>query len=321
MLWIASTLVLIVLPAWTCYRRARAQHHTGWLYGLIGLTLSWGGVLITLRATEEKLPDPETRAWIDRLALSGAILELRPDTVAWLRESAPARPDSAFFPGLREWLDRACENGRLDDFLRALQGLRLWHRAYHRWQAQTLALLVGGLGGTALLLGFVFLTILPMLAQLYEGMSLQLPMPTRALLLLFKATSGFGPGLLAVFLGALGALGYVVYRKVFRQNVRRAGTLHRVRAMELCEPGCLERLDTSGLYPEEVDFLDLACTQGRLGCALDLLLGEEVASVDARYALLPAVLACTQALPVCLFLGWVMVGTWLPFYQLVGCLC
>ena len=39
-------------------------------------------VCITWLATRESLPDPCTRQWLDRLALQGAILDLRPEDLA-----------------------------------------------------------------------------------------------------------------------------------------------------------------------------------------------------------------------------------------------
>lgn len=291
------TLLLILIPALLCYRRALTRNHPRFLYLLLGATLSWGGVLIAWRLTREPLEDERTAGWLDRLTLYGVALELDQDELSRLESQAPV---------LMPELALARENGRTREYLAALLDFRTWQRAQREWQHCWLIALAVAVGLSTLCLGWLWVSVLPTFVQLFEGMSLELPRATAWMLVAVPIFKLAGPGLVALVLGL--PLAWLTPGPAVEG-------LHRLRLQHACDP---ERpLKLAGISGDGLALPTLAAARGRLGAALETLLRHESRLPARRHFLGLALLAaCLTGL-----LSWTLLAFCLPFSLLVGCLC
>jgi hypothetical protein len=215
------------------------------------------------------------------------------------------------YPGLAGYLAVARETGRTREFCQALQDMRLWLHAWQRWTAGWLGTTLVAVGVSLLALGWAWWCVLPTFVQLFEGMSLQLPLPTRCLLSVFKPMRGLGPGVLALIVGVPLAL---AYSRVANRLVR-ARALLSLKLAHAADSAC-QAFYHPDLEQDQIDLLAAALRQKRLDLVLDMLLNEQRLRTGVPWVALGFLAA---ALVVAINLTLLAVS--LPLYQLTGCLC
>ncbi len=233
------------------------------------------------------------RNWKDRLACYGSVLELSDEELdRFLATAARGEPVAGY-------LARARANGRVREFCLALREQRPRYRIWGAHIVCIVALLI-----LLVCVGIVWYVLVPTLVQLLEGLCIQLPVPTR-LLLVCHAWFPQGYWIAPLVLGLT----------LFCFRAQRKSTRPLLMNLKLAwasDPGGI--LPSSpGLGSEEREFLASAAAQDRLGEALDFLLETRpAASFLAWLTALLATLSCVTVLIVLVLL--------LPLHELIGSL-